>query len=226
MTSFHRRPVLVAALTFGALSPAASALAAQASAATISVDKACYINTEPAVGAPMTITGSGFVPGDTVEVSGTDVFATATAAADGTISTTAKAPILSSTGPGSLKTTLTATDEGNSAVTAATLVHSANLAVATNPLSVNNVRKDKVTFSFSGFTPGKHIYGYYARRRIVGRIRFGRAAGPCGTLRQRTLLFPGGRPHNDRYTVTFESVGHYSRRAFPRVTGQLSILHF
>ncbi len=225
MTSSLRRPMLVA-LSLGALSPAAGALAAQASAAAISVDKPCYVNVDPAQGAPMTITGMGFAPGDTVDVSGSGVLASATVAANGEFTATTQAPILSVTGPGTLSTTLTATDEGNSALAASTVVRSANLAVSTKPISVRNVRKDKVTFSFSGFTPGKRIYGFYARRRIVGTIRFGKAAGPCGTLRQRALLFPGGRPHNDRYTVTFESSSGYSKRAFPRVTGQLSILHF
>lgn len=228
MTSSHRRAVLVVALTFGALSPAAGALAtpASASAAAISVNSPCFINTNPGVGAPMTITGSGFVPGDLIDISGNTVFTTATAAANGTFSTVIQAPILSTTGPGSMKTTLTATDESNSADVATTLVRSANLAVSTNPGSVRNVRKDKVTFSFSGFTPGKHIYGFYAHKRIVGKIRFGAASGPCGTLRQRALLFPGGRPKNDTYKVTFESVSRYSRTAFPKVSGTLRILHF
>ncbi len=225
MTSSLRRPMLVA-LSLGALSPAAGALAARASAATIAVDKPCYVNVNPAQGAPMTVTGTGFVPGDTVDISGGGVLTNATVAANGEFTATTQAPVLSITGPGSLKTTLTATDAGNSALAASTVVRSANLAVATKPGSVRNVRKDKVTFSFSGFTPGKRIYGFYARRRIVGRIRFGRAAGPCGTLRQRALLFPGGRPHNDLYTVTFESTSRYAKRAFPQVSGQLRILRF
>ena len=226
MTSSHRRTVRLIALTFGALLPALGAVAAQASAATLSVDRGCYVNTDPLVGAPMTITGTGFPAGDTVDVSGSDLPATATVAANGEFTAQAKAPILSHKGPGTLNTTLTATDQTNPAVSATTVVHSTNLAVSTNPLSVSNVRKDKVTYSFSGFTPGKRIYGYYARKRIVGRIRFNKAHGPCGTLRERALLFPGGRPHNDTYTVTFESMSRYSRKAFPRVTGKLSILHF
>jgi hypothetical protein len=225
MTSSLRRPMLVA-LSLGTLAPAAGALATQASAAAISVDKPCYVNVSPGQGAPMTVTGMGFAPGDTVDVSGSGVLASATVAANGEFTATTRAPILSVTGPGTLNTTLTATDKGNSALAASTVVRSANLAVSTKPISVRNVRKDKVTFSFSGFTPGKRIYGFYARRRIVGTIRFGKAAGPCGTLRQRALLFPGGRPHKDRYTVTFESSSRYSKRAFPRVSGQLSILHF
>jgi hypothetical protein len=226
MTSIDRRPLLVVAATLGALAPAAGALAASASAAALQADRACYVNTSPGTGAPMTITGSGFTPGDTIDVSGGDVFTRATVGTTGVFTATANAPILSTEGPGTLKTTLTATDETTGAPVTSTVVESANLAVSVKPMSVSNVRKDKVTFTFSGFTPGKHIYGYYARKRIVARSRFGKAGGPCGTLRQRALLFPGGRPRNDKYTVTFESVSRYAKKAFPRVTGQLSILHF
>jgi hypothetical protein len=226
MTSSHRRPALVIALTLAALTPAAGALAASASAATLSADKACYVNAAAGQGAPMTITGAGFTAGDPVDVSGGGVFATATVGPTGVFTVATNAPILSTIGPGTLKTTLTATDENTGASVASIVVQSANLAVSTKPGSVRNVRKDKVVFSFSGFAPGKHIYGYYARKRIVAKSRFGRASGPCGTLRQRALLYPGGRPRNDTYKVTFESVSRYSKTAFPRVTGQLSILHF
>jgi hypothetical protein len=225
MTSFHRRAVLVVAATLGALAPAAGALASSASAATIQVDRPCYINVDPFQGAPMTVTGAGFTPGDSVDISGGTVFATVTVDGSGNFTTTTNAPSLSTTGAGTRKTTLTATDEANG-TTAATVAQSANLAVSVKPTSVRNVRRDKVTFSFSGFTPGKPIFGFYARRRIVAKSRYGRAAGPCGTLHRRALLFPGGRPHNNLYKVTFESVGRYSKKAFPRVTGQLKILHF
>jgi hypothetical protein len=226
MTSSHRRPVLVVAATLGVLLPAAGALAASASAATLTADRACYVNVDPGQGAPMTITGGGFTAGDSVDVSGGGVFAMATVDPTGAFTAPTNAPILSTIGPGTLKTTLTATDETTGAVIGTIVVRSANLAVATKPISVRNVRKDKVMFSFSGFTPGKHIYGYWAHKRIVARNRFAKATGPCGTLRQRALLYPGGRPRNDRYNVTFESVSRYSKKAFPRVTGQLSILHF
>jgi hypothetical protein len=232
MTSPHRRPNLVVALAVGALSALASgsgALAAGASAARISADKACYVNTNPAAGAPMTISGTGFIPGNTVGISGSGVSTTATVGSDGEFVASTKAPILSSTGPGSMSATLTATEQssgGGPAVSATTVVRAANLAVSTKPTSVRNVRKDKVTFNFSGFTPGKHIYGYYMRKKIVATARFGAASGPCGTLRQRALLYPGGRPGNSQYNVAFESTSRYSKTAFPRVTGKLSILHF
>jgi hypothetical protein len=203
---------------------ATGALAATASAATLSADKACYVNADPAQGAPMTISGAGFTPDSSVTLSGGTVFANATADASGNVSFTTAAPELSTIAPAMKSTTLTAQDSAG--VSAPLAVNSANLAVATHPGSVRNVRKDKVTFTFSGFAPGKHIYGYYLRKKVVAHVKFGKASGPCGMLKQKALLYPGGRPSHDSYKVTFESSSKYNKNVFPRVTGTLNILHF
>jgi hypothetical protein len=210
-----------AALLLGPL-----ALAAQASAAAIAPTKGCYVNTDPLQGAPMTIVGNGFFPGDAVEISGTGVFAAPIASATGTIAVTTPAPILATVDPASLSTALTATDtnlNSGQTITASTVVKSANLAAMASPASVKNLRKDKVTFTFSGFTPGKNIYGYYARKTILAKASFGRATGACGQLTRRALLYPGGHPRFEQYNVTFESLSKYSKKANPRVTGKLKI---
>lgn len=227
MTVSHRRLAGIAVTACCAVS-ATGALAAQASAATLTPDKACYVNADPASGAPMTITGAGFVPGSTVQLTGGTTFANTVADAAGNVSFTTNAPELATISPGSKSTTLTATGDNpdGTQTTAGVNVMSANLAVATKPGSVRNVRKNKVTFSFSGFIPGKHIYGYYLRKKIVAKAKFGKAQGPCGVLKQKALLYPGGRPHKDQYKVTFESSSRYDKNAFPRVTGTLNILHF
>ena len=225
MTVSQRRLAGLAVTACCAVS-ATGALAAAASAATLTPDKACYVITDTNAGAPMTITGAGFTPGSTVQLTGgsTPTFVNAVADAAGNVSFAAKAPSLATTGPGSKKTTFTATDPNG--VSAAVTVRSANLSVATKPGSVRNVHKNKVTFSFSGFVPGKRIYGYYIRKKIVAKAKFGKAQGPCGVLKQKALLYPGGRPSKDQYKVTFESSSRYNKNAFPRVTGTLNILHF
>jgi hypothetical protein len=229
MIASHRRLASIAVTACCAVS-ATAALAAQASAATLTADKACYVNADPASGAPMVITGSGFIPNTTVQISGGTAFANTTSDAAGNVSFSTNAPELKSFSPGSKKTLLTATDDdpaGGPAVTATLTVMSANLAVATSPRSVKNVRKDKVTFSFSGFTPGKHIYSYYLRgKKIVAKHKFGKTSGPCGLLKEKALLYPNGRPTHDTYTVTFENSSRYNKNVFPRVTGTLSILRF
>jgi hypothetical protein len=205
MISSHRRLASIA-ITACCAVPVAGALAAQASAATLAANKACYVNADPAQGAPMVITGSGFVPGTTVQLTGGTTFGNAVADAAGNVSIPAQAPELATIAPASKTTPLTAT--------------------ATKPGSVRNVRKDKVTFMFSGFVPGKHIYGYYLRKKVVAKAKFAKAQGPCGMLKQKALLYPGGRPSHDSYKVTFESSSKYNKNAFPRVTGTLNILHF
>ena len=221
-----RRLVRIATVTLCAAAPASAALAAHASAATITVDKACYVNTNPARGATMTVTGAGFGANDPVDISGGTAFDSVNADANGNFVATTSAPTLATNGPGVKATTLTATDE-NTSVSATVVADSANLSVSTTPGSVRNVRRDKVTYRFSGFTPGQHIVGYYFhRRKQVAKSVFKPAQGPCGTLTQRALLFPGGRPAKLTYLVTFESFLHYSRTAFPHITGSLDLFHY
>jgi hypothetical protein len=226
MIATHRRAIL--AVTACCAVGATGAVAAEASAATIAANKACYVNADASQGAPMVITGSGFVPGSPVELSGGTVFASGTADAAGNIAISTAAPELGTIDPGTKVTPITATGDNpdGTQTIAQTAVQSANLGVATKPGSVRNVHKDKVTFSFSGFAPGKHIYGYYIRKKVVAKAKFGKAHGPCGTLKQKALLFPGGHPSKDSYKVTFESTSKYTKNAFPRVTGTLNILHF
>jgi len=227
MIATHRRLAGIAAAACCAV-PAGGALAAQASAATLVANQACYVNSGPSDAASMTITGSGFEPNNNVQLNGGTAFANTTADAAGNVSFTTAAPELAGISPGAKSTTLTATEDNpdGTTVTANVAVMSANLAVATSPGSVRNVRKDKVTFSFAGFVPNKHIYGYYLLKKVVAKIKFGKAHGPCGLLKQKALLYPGGHPSKDKYKVTFESSSRYNKNAFPRVTGTLNILHF
>jgi hypothetical protein len=230
MTATHRRLAGVAASACVLLG-STGALAATAAAATIAVDKACYVNTAAGPG-QMTITGVGFNPGDTVDVSGGTTYVSAIVGPTGAFATTATAaPELSTEGPGTLTTTLTATDQDDTTgqtITAQTTALSANLAVATKPASIpaREIKTRKIAFSFSGFTPGKDVYGFYTRKRVVAREKFGKAKGPCGTLTKKALLFPGGRPKKDEYNVAFESSSKYVKKAFPSVVGKLSILSF
>ncbi len=225
MTS-SQRLVGLAAAACSALA-ASGALASAASAATITLDRPCYINTASGQAA-MTITGAGFTPGDSVDVSGGDVFVTATADASGGFTIPTLAPQLGTVGPGTLATTLTATDQTLGQPVATAKAMSANLAVSIKPTSIpaKDIKKRKITYTFSGFTPGKHIYGYYLRKKVVAKTKFGRAKGPCGTLRQKALLYPGGHPTKSQYQVAFESTSRYVKKAFPSVVGKLSIVSF
>lgn len=225
MNSALRRSACHAVAALCVIGSASGALAAQASAAAIAPNQACYVNANPSVGAPMTILGSGFGPGDPVNIFGGTVNTNTTAGADGSFAAATGGPTLPSFGPATGTTTLTATDE-NTGATATTTVRAANLAVSVHPASVRRISRQKVTYTFSGFTPGKHIYAYWRKKKVVARLRFGRASGPCGTLREKALMFPGGHPRSSSYSVTFETSKRYSKKAFPQVTEKLSILRF
>lgn len=222
LRSLRVRTAGLATAGTAALLLASMALAAPASAASINPTKGCYVNTSRV--AAMTIVGTGFTPGDSIDISGTDVSVTTTATPTGAIKVTTGAPPLT-TSAAFQSTKLTATDEGApTPLTATTLVRSTNLTVTTNhPHGVKNLHKDKVKFMFSGFTPGKDIYGFYIHKKVVAKSTFGKATGPCGLLTKRALLYPGGHPRFEQYDVTFESLSKYSKKANPRVTGKLKI---
>lgn len=224
-----RRPALWSVVAAGALTGASGALATSASAATISANKRCYVNKNPAHGAPMRITGSGFIPGTSVDVEGNTVFATAPVGPTGTFSVTTDAPILPTVAPATKRTTITVNDTNyttGQTLVASRVVRSANLAVSTKPSSVRHVSRNKVRYKFSGFVPGKHIYGFWLRKKVVAHHRFGKAKGPCGTLKQKALMFPGGHPHHNHYTVAFESHKKYKKHASLKVTGKMNIFRY
>jgi hypothetical protein len=228
MISSHRRLASLAVAVCCSV-PVGGALAASASAATLTVGKPCLVNTDPVEGTSILVTGTGFVPGSTVSLTGVSDLNAVSGPADatGNVSLQAHAPelALKNFGPGTgIKTvTATAANPDGTQTVAQARVRVANLSVATRPTVVPDVRKDKVTFHFSGFVPGKHIYGFYSRKRSTKKTTFGKATGACGTLKQKALLFPGGHPAKGKYTVTFESSSRYRKDAFPRIVGVLKI---
>jgi hypothetical protein len=208
----------VAGVTALAVGPVGTAVA---SAATISVSQPCYVNVNPAKGAPIAVSGLGFTPGDTIEIQGTGVFATATASPTGQILVGTGGPILTTAGPAVRSFTLTANDQTTGASSlATTTVTMANLSVATKPTTAKPTRK--IAWHFSGFTPGKTIWIHYLRKKVVARMSFGKAGGPCGTLTAKRTLFPGGHPQFSKYTVVIDQVKRYTKRARPRIQTTLS----
>lgn len=199
-----------------------AAAAAQASAATLAVSAPCYVNVNSAKGAPIDITGTGYTPGDMILVQGNAVSGTTTAGPNGSINLVTTGPILPFSGPGSGSTTLTSQDETSGAANLAqTAVTVANFSVDTQPSVAKPSRK--VTWRFSGFRPGRSIYVHYLRKgKVLARMAFGRAHGPCGTLKTHDRFYPGGHPHYSKYQVVFDQVKRYTKRARPRISTTLS----
>ena len=201
--------------------------AAQAGAATLSVGSACYVNASVGVGAPITVTGAGFTPGDQIEIDGTGVFALTSADANGNISVTTQGPILDKIGPGTETFALTANDQ-TALVTnpiAQTSVTMANLAVSTSPSSAKPTTK--VRWRASGFRPGRLVYAHYVHRgHAVATARLGRAKGACGLMSVKAMLYQNGHPRYTTYKLQIDSARRYSAHASPKVVNSLTIFRF
>lgn len=202
---------------------ASGVVAAAASAQAIQVAQACVVNTQSAPGA-VTVVGSGFVAGDTVDLesSPAGAFGTATVGPDGTFATSFAGPILP-LGPTAKSYTLTATDEDNGA-TAGTTFLTANLAVATHPATAKPSKK--VTYSFSGFRPGAQVYAHYLHRgKVTATAKFGRSKGACGQLKSKARFYPGHQRF-DTYKVQFDDAHKYSAHSLPRFVTTLRLFRF
>lgn len=215
----RRRRLARAAIAVATLL-APGAVATAASAATLGVNKACYVisgKTAPS----MAVLGSGFTPGDTISITSNAAFngTNVTANANGFIGLVTGAPLPFFTRPGEKTATLTAQDFSNG-TTATTTVTVAPLAVATQPSRAAFTKL--VTFYFSGFKPGRFIYAHYLRKHQVARARFGRAKGACGLLKARARLYPGGHPHYKTYKVQIDDSKRYSTHASPRIVTRLN----
>jgi hypothetical protein len=221
-----RRRCLKATIVAAALLVPAAATTG-ASAATLALNKACYVNkfTKTSIRlAPMHVTGSGYVPNDPVTITSSDGSLNKLVQADsaGTIDASIGAPTPFFKLPASMPLTLTATDYSNSqgTITGATFVKVTDLAVATVPSVARPSRR--VTWYFSGFDKGRYIFGHYLRHgREVARARFGRSKGDCGLLRTRARFFPGGRQRYASYGLQFDDASRYNKRSTPRIVTEL-----
>lgn len=215
----RRLPTLGAAVTLVVVGSAVAA--APASAAAIAVVEPCVVDAGGA--APMVVGGTGFTPGDVIDVQAPNdaAFGYSTADAAGNLAITMNAPVLGTVDPKVQQFTLTATDQTNPlavAPTATFLV--ANLAVVTQPREAKPTKR--VTWSFSGFVAGKAIYAHYLHRgKVVATRSFGRDVGPCGTLKKKALFYPGHAKYSS-YSIQVDNSRRYSKKTLPRVLSTLT----
>jgi hypothetical protein len=207
-----RRARPLVALGASAAAASLAAVAASVSAAgaatgpAIAVAPKCVVNAKPASGSPLAVAGSGFTPGDSIDLSAGDANQTATANSSG-------------------KFTMTAQDETTGTGSASTSFWVANLAFSTTP-SVANPSKI-VQFSFSGFKSGKAVYAHYLRgKKVVATQKFGRATGICGLLKAKARLFPLHNPPSGTYKVQIDDSSSYRAKSLPRVVSSLRIERF
>ena len=202
---------------------APAALAAPASAASLSVNKACYVFA-PNRPAPMTVSGAGFGPYERVSIAsskGWSAAAPAAAGPTGDFTVALHAPEPTSALPGQQTVTLTATGLAGSLAT--TLVTVARLGVATVPAQAP--LSHKLTWYLSGFAPGKSIYVHDLHGKPVARARLGRTKGACGVLKTRARIYPSLHPRYRKYSVQIDDAQRYSKHATPKLDTTLSIFH-
>jgi hypothetical protein len=207
----HRRMACLAVGTATLL--ASGGLAAQSSAAAIALNARCYLNTSSST-AKMTIVGIGFAPSASISIKGR-VSATVTTDTGGNFATAFKAPN-DTRKPGARKFTVTASGANATGqpVTVSTTGHYSLAGLALSDTVVGF--STPITYYFGGFRPGKKIYGhYFIGGRLTGRKRFGKATGPCGTLKAKATGYPVSRAQPDKWTVFYDNVKKFSKNAIP-----------
>ena len=200
---------------------APAALAAPASAASLSVNKACYVFTRSRP-ASMTVTGAGFAPFEPVSIAsstGWSAPAAVQTGPTGAFTLVLGAPEPTFALPGQKTVTLTAT--GLAGTVASTSVTVAPLGVATVPAQAP--LSHKLTWYLSGFAPGKYIYVHYLHPKPVARAKLGRAEGACGVLKTRARVYPSLHPRYRRYSVQIDDAQRYSKHAAPKLDTTLKI---
>lgn len=194
----------IRAAAAGIVAAAALAAPSVASAATLVTSTPCQYPT-----AEMAVAGNGFTPGSQVSVVGGPIFFTVTAGPDGSFTATFPAPPVtgsSLTAPTSYS--ITATDTAGVSATASFRTVNLAFRTSTGQSSPKKVR----TWYFSGFVPGRPIYGHFRYKgKTKGNYRFGVAKAPCGTLTVRAPGFPiKGRVNSGQWTVAIDQAKAYS----------------
>lgn len=207
-----RRPLALGVL-LAALIPAA-----QAGAATLTADQACYVQK-----GPVQLTGLGFGAGDQIFVQGNQVFQSGPADAAGGFQVTFAAPLTGTIKPGSKAFRITATDQ----VTQVSASVEIRVAVATFGTSLGFASATKPRqWTFSGLfqSPGKPIYGHFRfKGKTYSDHRFGVPTGPCGELKVKAPLIPGTRPRPGTWTVQVDFARRYSPKTRPRLTQKATV---
>lgn len=192
------------------------AVPATASAATLQAAATCAPG-----GADVPVTGTGFSPNATVNLSGNTGSGSVETDATGAFQTTIPAPTVSDFSTHTL--TLSAVDGLNPAVTATTSFGVVKELFATN-FPVNGRPSSTVRWQFAGFQPGKPIYGHYRYHgKTVRNYRFGVAKGVCGTLSVRARRLPA-KSKPGTWTVQFDQAKSYNRFTKPRRVASFTII--
>lgn len=192
---------------------AVAAFGGTAQAATLTPDKACYLEGETA-----NIQGAEFGPRSPVSFSfnGVDT-GRLTADAEGNVFGSFTAPRLGTAD--ARRYTVQATDGVNTATTRVTVTRrTASIAPATARLD------RRVLYRVRGLRSNRTVYAHYVfRGKARMHQRLGRTKRPCGTLAKRTRFFPRGRISRGTWTIQFDHRRTYSSRTTPRIRTKVRV---
>lgn len=220
------------ALVFALIAAAALlAWTAAANAATLHFNHACYVFRKHRPVA--SVTGSGYGPGDAVEIqspSGFDLSLTANSA--GQIAGHAGAPVppLTAKAKRFEAKAIEFSSAGGETTVATASSHVAAFAAAhgagKHKEPGNRALAEKVKWAFSGFPVHHSIYGHYLHGgTVVAAQKFGRAKRPCGTLVVHRRGYPGD-PHHSSYTVQLDTHRRYSSKTAPQLRLKVALSIF
>ncbi|MDX6672319.1 MAG: hypothetical protein QOI91_2682 [Solirubrobacteraceae bacterium] len=205
---------------------ALAAWAPAAGAATLTLDRGCYLSKQPALpnGQTIAVRGAGFTPGAQVSFTlGSASLGAIPADAAGNVAGQFQPPSLG--GAGSFRDTriLIATDGTNQGTAPVPLrrVAADFLPAAGRPST------HRVNFYVYGFGPlltaqrrstnqpvYEHVFDPAGKLRATFRV--GRTSGPCGDLKTtRRRVLPFAHPANGRWSFIFTTKPRYSRRSIP-----------
>jgi hypothetical protein len=167
----------------------------------------------------MVATGSGFTPGSELTLSGDGAFAQATADAAGNFQVPIQVPINPSIGarPADLITYTLEVEDFRNAAQNTTVQYQVTNFSAENGRQQRSP-KAKRTWYFTGFPVGATIYGHFRHGgKTYSNYRFGKAAGPCGSLKKRAPGVPARTIRSGRWDIQLDTARRYKARTLPRI---------
>jgi hypothetical protein len=190
---------------------------APASAATIAVNGACFLESDT-----ITVSGSGFTPGAPVNYAFDGVTqATGNADAAGSVAQQVPAPVLPIDSVVSTYN-LTATDQTNLQNVGTAQVTITKLTASLSPEKARPRRKIK--FNVRGMPLAKTVFLHYVfHGRSRATVTLGRPDAPCGTLTKRRRFFPFDHPSVGIWIFQFDNSRRYSSRSRPAIRGRVQI---
>jgi hypothetical protein len=212
----------------GAALAAATGLAADAGAATITTTIPCVRNIGIPGGLTLPLAGAGFSPNASVLIR-TATAADPTAPDLTTLQADAAGNLVSRVDPPPLHAsstveqdfTLAAVDRSNPLIIATLKFRQVRFGFDAKPSTGRPTRK--VTYTARGFLPGKPIYAHFRFAGLTRRdVRIGVADSPCGIASKRMRLLPT-KTRFGTWTVYMDQSRKYVRGTLLQAKGSLTI---